>query len=260
MQKLIERSHGSRMISLLEQVGFTKLRPPKRADEPLERHDLRAASAACGPTNSSKWTTISVDTGAAAAPVEVVDARASDDAPAGASGGLDDGEELWGALRLTHTEFRRHGFDHEQLSRDLAARDELDDARVSRAQRRAAEEAEEADDDSDDTLIVFPLAEGRGARRADAAKNPMDLLCASEARAPPGARRGLTRVDVILEAEHQPVLRLHSRCVATSPSKARRRPKPRSRSLDCRGTDPTPGALPPWSPWGSLQETDLIAL
>ena len=42
MQKLIERSHGSRMISLLEQVGFTKLRPPKRADEPLERQELIA--------------------------------------------------------------------------------------------------------------------------------------------------------------------------------------------------------------------------
>ena len=38
---------------------------PRRADEPLERHDLRAASAACGPTaaNLSTWTTISVDTG-----------------------------------------------------------------------------------------------------------------------------------------------------------------------------------------------------
>ena len=214
------------MISLLDisssfqEFGFTKRRPNSADERALERHDLRAASSACGPTNSSKWTSISVDTGAGEAPVEVVDARASG-APAN---GLDDGEELWGALRLTHTEFRRSGFDHEQLSRDLAARDRPDvrGARVSRVQRRAAE-AEEADDDSDDALIVFPVdQEGRGARQDAAAKNPMDLMCASETRATPGARRGLTRVDVILEAD-QPMLRLHSRCVATSPSKARRR-------------------------------------
>ena len=224
---------------------MTCARRAQRADPPTRASGRRSRWTRGRPRRRSKWST-----------------RASDDAPAGASGGLDDGEELWGALRLTHTEFRRSGFDHEQLSRDLAARDgpHVRGARASRVQRRAAE-AEEADDDSDDALIVFPVdQEGRGARRDDAAKNPMDLMCASEARAPPGARRGLTRVDVILEAEHQPVLRLHSRCVATSPSKARRRPKPRSRSLDCRGTDPTPGALPPWSPWGSLQETDLIAL
>ena len=62
------------MISLLDisssfqEFGFTKRRPNSADERALERHDLRAASSACGPTNSSKWTSISVDTGAGEAP------------------------------------------------------------------------------------------------------------------------------------------------------------------------------------------------